>query len=172
MKEILDVIHKTICQFFDEYNGETPISDKDKLLLEVNKAITNNLKALEKEPFTNNACVYIRVCEHNKSKILDKIRAKIKMYEADCRLQGGTDECEKCNSNVFGSIYQIIDKYKAESEHKRTLDADELLKRIAEKCKTPSLSEDTVNGLCGATAIIYDMLIESGQEKDADKESD
>lgn len=52
-----------------------------------------------------------------------------------------------------------------ESEHKRTLDADELLKRIEEKCKTPSLSEDTVNGLCGATAIIYDMLIESGQEE-------
>lgn len=53
----------------------------------------------------------------------------------------------------------------AESEHKRLLDADELLKRIAEKCKTPSLSEDTVNGLCGATAIIYDMLNESGKEK-------
>lgn len=47
------------------------------------------------------------------------------------------------------------------SEHKRTIDADELLKRISEKAKTPSLSEDTVNGLCGATAIIYDMLNES-----------
>lgn len=46
--------------------------------------------------------------------VLDKIRAEIAMYEADCRLQGGTDECEKCNSNVFGSIYRIIDKYKAE----------------------------------------------------------
>lgn len=47
----------------------------------------------------------------------------------------------------------------------RTIDADELLKRISEKAKLPSLSEDTVNGLCGATAIIYDMLNESGQEK-------
>ena len=44
----------------------------------------------------------------------EKVRAEIGMYEADCRLQGGTDECEKCNSNVFGSIYRIIDKYKAE----------------------------------------------------------
>ena len=52
---------------------------------------------------------------HDKE-LLDKIRAEIGMYEADCRLQGGTDECEKCNSNVFGSIYRIIDKYKAESE--------------------------------------------------------
>lgn len=50
--------------------------------------------------------------------VLDEIRAEIEMYEADCRLQGGTDECEKCNSNVFGSIYRIIDKYKAESEDK------------------------------------------------------
>lgn len=52
----------------------------------------------------------------SKTDTLDKIRAEIGMYEADCRLQGGTDECEKCNSNVFGSIYRIIDKYKAESE--------------------------------------------------------
>ena len=53
-----------------------------------------------------------------KTDVLDKIRSEIAMYEADCRLQGGTDECEKCNSNVFGSIYRIIDKYKAESEDK------------------------------------------------------
>lgn len=49
MKEILNVIHKTIYQFFDVCGDdeEVPISDKDKLLLEVNKAICNNLKALE-----------------------------------------------------------------------------------------------------------------------------
>lgn len=58
----------------------------------------------------------------------------------------------------------LTDEFKAESEHKRTIDADELLKRIAKKCKTPSLSEDTVNGLCGATAIIYDMLNERGDK--------
>ena len=52
MKEILDVIHKTIYQFFDVYGDdeEVPMSDKDKLLLKVNKAICNNLKALEQQP--------------------------------------------------------------------------------------------------------------------------
>ena len=52
MNEILNIIHKTIYQFFDacEDDVEVPMSDKDKLLLEVNKAICNNLKALEKEP--------------------------------------------------------------------------------------------------------------------------
>lgn len=52
MKEILNVIHNTIYQFFDVCNDdeEVPMSDKDKLLLEVNKAICNNLKALEQQP--------------------------------------------------------------------------------------------------------------------------
>ena len=61
---------------------------------------------------------YIRGYKDGKSDVLDKIRAEIEMYEADCKLQGGTDECEECNSNVFGSIYRIIDKYKTESEDK------------------------------------------------------
>lgn len=52
MKEILDVIHNTIYQFFDVCGDEkeVPMSDKDELLLQVNKAICNNLKALEQEP--------------------------------------------------------------------------------------------------------------------------
>lgn len=52
MNEILNIIHKTIYQFFDacENDEEVPMSDKDKLLLEINKAICNNLKALEQEP--------------------------------------------------------------------------------------------------------------------------
>ena len=52
MKEVLDIIHKTIYQFFDVCGDdeEVPMSDKDKLLLEVNKAICNNLKALEQYP--------------------------------------------------------------------------------------------------------------------------
>ena len=45
----------------------------------------------------------------------------------------------------------------------RLIDADELLNRIWEKSKR-SKNYDVINGLCGATAIIYDMLIESGQE--------
>lgn len=76
----------------DGYGNETEQYDDTMTALDM------AIKALEQQP------------------ILDKIRAEIAMYEADCRLQGGTDECEKCNSNVFGSIYRIIDKYKAESE--------------------------------------------------------
>ena len=44
---ITDIVHETIYQFFDvvDDNSEEPISDKDKLLLEVNKTICNNLKS-------------------------------------------------------------------------------------------------------------------------------
>lgn len=49
VSEIIDLIHQTIFQFFDvcEDDEEAPMSERDKLLLEVNKAICNNLKALE-----------------------------------------------------------------------------------------------------------------------------
>ena len=54
MNEILNIIHKTIYQFFDvcEDDEEVPMSDKDKLLLEVNKAICDNLKTFN-VPSTN-----------------------------------------------------------------------------------------------------------------------
>jgi hypothetical protein len=51
--------------------------------------------------------------------ILDKIRAEIIKYEGDCRLS--VDEypsCKQCTDNVFGSIYAILDKYKAEGRNK------------------------------------------------------
>ena len=51
-EEIIDVIHKTMYQFFDVCgdNEEVPMTDKDELLLSVNKAICNNIKELEEEP--------------------------------------------------------------------------------------------------------------------------
>ena len=52
IKTINDIVHKTIYGFFDVCSDEeeTPMTDKDKLLLEVNKAICNNIKDLEQEP--------------------------------------------------------------------------------------------------------------------------
>ena len=51
IKTINDIVHKTIYGFFDICGDEeTPMTDKDKLLLEVNKAVCNNIKDLEQEP--------------------------------------------------------------------------------------------------------------------------
>lgn len=45
-EEVLKIIHETIYQHFDVCSDEeeTPISDKEKLLLEVNKLICNKIK--------------------------------------------------------------------------------------------------------------------------------
>lgn len=66
-------------------------------------------------------------------------------------------ECERLHKEL----------QRREDEQIRKIDADELIRRIKEKAKRPLIRDnlDTVNGLCGAVAIIYDMLIESGQEK-------
>lgn len=66
-------------------------------------------------------------------------------------------ECERLHKEL----------QKQEDEQIRKIDADELIRRITEKAKRPSIREnpDICNGLCGAVHIIYDMLIESGQEK-------
>lgn len=46
--EAINTIHKTIYGFFDiaDDDSEEPINDKDKLLLTINKAISNAVKAL------------------------------------------------------------------------------------------------------------------------------
>lgn len=95
MNEILDVIHNTIYQFFDICGDdeEVPISDKDKLLLEVNKAICNNLKALEQDS------------------ILDQIKEEI---------QDNTyfiNEVTEKESIDFETVEKIIDKYRLEGRN-------------------------------------------------------
>lgn len=48
---VIYVVHKTIYRFFDvvEDDSEEPINEKDKLLLEVNKAICNAIKDMPDE---------------------------------------------------------------------------------------------------------------------------
>ena len=55
LPNIIDIVHKTIYSFFDiaDDNSEEPINEKDKLLLEVNKAICNNIKEVLKDETDN-----------------------------------------------------------------------------------------------------------------------
>ena len=47
------------------------------------------------------------------TELLDKIWAEIKQYQADCDLTCSDDSnCRTCNNITFGTIYQIIEKYK------------------------------------------------------------
>lgn len=47
-RDAINLIHKTIYRFFDivDDESEEPMSEKDKLLLEVNKAVSNGIKEL------------------------------------------------------------------------------------------------------------------------------
>ena len=56
----------------------------------------------EVEPFINKPCVSSGVCEHDKQKVLDKIRAEIEQEPYVSKME----------------VLDIIDKYKAESEDK------------------------------------------------------
>ncbi len=50
MDGILKIIHSTIYDFMDVCDDdESPLTDKDKLLLNINKAICNNLKSLHEQ---------------------------------------------------------------------------------------------------------------------------
>ena len=55
LPNITDIVHKTIYSFFDiaDDNSEEPINEKDELLLEVNKAICNNIKGVLKNEDSN-----------------------------------------------------------------------------------------------------------------------
>ena len=46
LEDILNIIHRTIYHFFEVIEQDQPLSDKEKLLLEVNKQICINLKEL------------------------------------------------------------------------------------------------------------------------------
>lgn len=73
--------------------------------------------------------------------VLDKIRAEIETYEADCILADDSKECKECDKVVFGSIYRIIDKYtKGESEIWNTPNADNRI--VAPKGTFKKIYED------------------------------
>ena len=79
------------------------------------EALKIAIKALEQEPFLNKPCVSEKICEHDKNVVLDKIRTEIDQKQYDFMDDKDYDEGIR-----FGLMlaYQIIDKYKAESEDK------------------------------------------------------
>ena len=74
------------------------------------------IKELEQEPFINKLCVSSGVCEHDKNKVLDKIRAEIEQRAKPNELGGrGNGKAIRCGLCI---ALGIIDKYKTGSEGK------------------------------------------------------
>ena len=93
-----------------EYLVENPIELEGHKSLPIT-LIDYAIKALEQEPFINKPCVSSGVCEHDKQKVLDKIRAEIEQaryglvndgldialnildkYKPECEVDNGNDE--------------------------------------------------------------------------------
>ena len=96
---------------------------RDCISVEGYWAILERLKKLPsvnpQEPFINKPCVSSGVCEHEKNQVLDKIRSEIKkaIWEDVIVSLDGTDEVRiPCLDP--DDVFEIIDKYKAESEGK------------------------------------------------------
>ena len=78
-EEALKIIHETIYRYFDvcDDDEETPMSDKDKLLLEINKSICNKIKEnwrmVQPEPLTDKEQRIFLVAMGREEKICEEV---------------------------------------------------------------------------------------------------
>ena len=71
----------------------------------------NLIRALQQEPFINKQCVSSGVCEHDKNKVLDKLRAEIEKQKTTMNMFNREDT--KQYAIAMEDVLKIIDKYKA-----------------------------------------------------------
>jgi len=74
--------------------------------------------------------------------------------------------------DLFYMVGAIMNGTVLPKGHGKLIDADELIKAIEKKSKRLK-NLDTINGLCGAVALIYDAdaIIEANEEGDTDGNS-
>lgn len=80
-------------------------------------AIHSAIEELEQEPFMATPCISSRVCEHDKVVTLNKLRSEIENYKlSEDELSDMDEDSVKWGMKI---AYDIVDKYKAESEGKK-----------------------------------------------------
>ena len=79
---VIDAVHKSIFDFFDicDDDEESPMTYKDELLLEVNKAITTQIKAM---PSAQPEIIMCKDCIHK--------------YDHDCPIDWGKTDSDFCS---------------------------------------------------------------------------
>ena len=94
--------------------------DADKLKEDVNEWLSYDYKTrvdLTAVKIPNKWLNALIKCIDNQPTVdvLDKIRAEIEQYQADCNLANSDEiDCKFCDSITFDTIYRIIDKYRNE----------------------------------------------------------
>ena len=87
---------------------------KKKSLNLLEKVVKGQLGEIRtEEPFINKPCISSGVCEHDKNKVLDKIKAEIEQLRLH-KAQFLTNDNKVCIDSQ--EVLNILDRYKAESE--------------------------------------------------------
>ena len=109
IEQITEIVHNTIFQFFDVCgdNEEVPISEKDKLLLRVNKAVCKGIRELEQvdEPVVKSESVDETVDAISRQAVLDTIG------KMTCPCGDGTsiyDEGNFIHNETLSDVHQAV----------------------------------------------------------------
>lgn len=81
---------------------------------EIIDSATNTICELKQEPFMNKPCVSSGVCEHDKMRVLDKIRAEIKALSPEPTAFDVVDgnPIKDAVWETLSDVLMIIDKYR------------------------------------------------------------
>lgn len=84
---------------------------------DIDKLVSELPSVTPQESFINKPCVSSEVCEHDKQKVLDKIRAEVKALSPAPTAYDVVDgnPVKDAVWEIIGDVLQIIDKYKSES---------------------------------------------------------
>ena len=118
----------------------TMLADISKsLAIFADKEMLENLPSVTpQEPFINKPCVSSGVCEHDKQKVLDKIRVEVENINVwGMRYNPDTDKDRKPQivQKVKEHVIEIIDKYKAEIKPQESEDTDPLKQLVVNHCR-------------------------------------
>ena len=118
--EAINAIHTTMHKYFNTSDDPEPFNDTDKLLLNLNKAITKAIKDLQPmgwyeiihgTPLTSDVT---DINVGNKNCILDKIRAEIESCRED--VEPHLVDYRYYRNEGLDMALDIIDKHNSESE--------------------------------------------------------
>lgn len=88
--EAINAIHTTMHKYFNTSDDPEPFNDKDKLLLNVNKAITNSIKELPSvTPSYNSIKTELKSCEDciSRAAVLSELNEAYDLIDAEHRIK-------------------------------------------------------------------------------------
>ena len=122
-------VNRLICEYRDDAAETGNERDLERAYgaNAVGELINELPSVTPQEPFINKPCVSSEVCEHDKQKVLEKIRAEIETKYGQCKLTEYIVQYDGICTGIneigdIADILRILDKYKAEIEPQESED--------------------------------------------------